>query len=95
MFNNYMFDKKCHSDLLNFLKTKKLLILMDPPFGGRVEPLANTLKALNKSYVEVNRIKDNGKFKKYNFFSFEKRPFYIKFRLATRKVNVPKSGKSH
>lgn len=67
MFNNYVFDKNCHSDLLNFLKCKRLVILMDPPFGGRIEPLANTLEALNKSYEEVNGM-EKGKQKCLSIF---------------------------
>lgn len=77
MFNNFIFDKNCQSDLLNFLKSKKLLVLMDPPFGGRVEPLANTLETLNKTYEEVNGTKNNGKQKLIFFLVLKKAVLYI------------------
>lgn len=33
---------------------------MDPPFGGRVEPLVQTLKELTDSYRKITDISDDG-----------------------------------
>ena len=60
MFNNYFFDKDSLSHFKEFLKSDKIIILMDPPFGGRVEPLAKTLNILNKEFIEANHITDDG-----------------------------------
>lgn len=63
MFNNYFFDKDSKSYLEEFLKSEMIAVLMDPPFGGRVEPLANTLESLNKDWIKMNNVKDDGKLK--------------------------------
>lgn len=45
MFNNHFFDKRQGFD--NFLKqSKNLLICMDPPFGGIVKLIANTINQI-------------------------------------------------
>ncbi|KOB67332.1 Zinc finger CCHC domain-containing protein 4, partial [Operophtera brumata] len=57
MFNNYMFNGNEDEGVLKkFLKKAKsggTCIVMDPPFGGRVEPLTHTLKELSATYREV------------------------------------------
>ncbi|OWR45381.1 putative zinc finger CCHC domain containing 4 [Danaus plexippus plexippus] len=54
MFNNYLFDgNKDEKILKKFMKQSKnkgLAIVMDPPFGGRVEPLIQTIKELSNLY---------------------------------------------
>ncbi|KAK6618781.1 hypothetical protein RUM43_013172 [Polyplax serrata] len=48
MFNNHVFDEAQEKYLQDYLSTEKIIILLDPPFGGRVEPLAHTIKSLSK-----------------------------------------------
>lgn len=38
-----------------------MVLIMDPPFGGRIEPLAQTLREMSKRHREVNKIKNGGK----------------------------------
>lgn len=33
-----------------------MALLMDPPFGGRVEPLAQTVKTIESQYQDLNSI---------------------------------------
>ncbi|XP_045516659.1 rRNA N6-adenosine-methyltransferase ZCCHC4 [Pieris brassicae] len=57
MFNNYLFDGNNDEKVLKkFLKASKdtgLCIVMDPPFGGRVEPLVHTIKELSATYNKL------------------------------------------
>ncbi|CAG9103254.1 unnamed protein product [Plutella xylostella] len=59
MFNNYLFNGREDEKLLKkFMKESSdsgLCIVMDPPFGGRVEPLIQTLKDLTETYKSVNK----------------------------------------
>jgi len=43
--------------LSKFISKKgKMVVLLDPPFGGRVEPLARTLQEIEKEYsTKTNR----------------------------------------
>ena len=55
MFNNHFFDVSDRDTLQKFMKThRKLLIVTDPPFGGRVEVLAHTLKKLSTEWSLLN-----------------------------------------
>ncbi|KAJ9592971.1 hypothetical protein L9F63_015341 [Diploptera punctata] len=55
-FNNYFFS---HEESLHTLRTflengdERIGLVMDPPFGGRVEPLANTVQELIKLHREL------------------------------------------
>lgn len=49
MFNNYIFDPEQKTILNEYLSSGKVLLLLDPPFGGRVEPLAYTISEISKS----------------------------------------------
>ncbi|CAG4982674.1 unnamed protein product [Colias eurytheme] len=57
MFNNYLFngntDEKVLTKFFKASKNKNLCIVMDPPFGGRVEPIVHTIKELSASYNKV------------------------------------------
>ncbi|XP_045772368.1 rRNA N6-adenosine-methyltransferase ZCCHC4 [Maniola jurtina] len=57
MFNNFLFnqneDEKVLKKFLKGSKNKGLAIVMDPPFGGRVEPLIQTIKELSNLYSKV------------------------------------------
>ncbi|XP_075978056.1 rRNA N(6)-adenosine-methyltransferase ZCCHC4 [Anticarsia gemmatalis] len=57
MFNNYMFNGNEDEKVLKkFLKNSLqggICIVMDPPFGGRVEPLVQTIKELTDSYRKI------------------------------------------
>ncbi|XP_023938845.2 rRNA N6-adenosine-methyltransferase ZCCHC4 [Bicyclus anynana] len=61
MFNNYLFQNEDEKVLKKFLKSSKnkgLAIVIDPPFGGRVEPLAQTIKELSKMYSTICESED-------------------------------------
>ncbi|VVD01125.1 unnamed protein product [Leptidea sinapis] len=62
MFNNYLFDgnndEKILKKFIKLSKDRKLCIVMDPPFGGRVEPLLHTIKELSSMYNKINDIED-------------------------------------
>ena len=48
-FNNHFFDKK--ESYLKFLNdSKKLLIIIDPPYGGLIRLIANTIENIKKGY---------------------------------------------
>lgn len=51
MFNNFIFDKEQIPILNNFMQSGRIVVLIDPPFGGRVEPLTNTLKKLTELFL--------------------------------------------
>ncbi|KPJ07057.1 Zinc finger CCHC domain-containing protein 4 [Papilio machaon] len=57
MFNDYLFngneDEKILKKFFKSSKDKGLCIVIDPPFGGRVEPLVQTIKDLSASYRKV------------------------------------------
>lgn len=57
MFNNYMFNGNEDEKVLKkFFKNSiegGICIVMDPPFGGRVEPLVQTIKELTDSYRKI------------------------------------------
>ncbi|KAM3957125.1 rRNA N(6)-adenosine-methyltransferase ZCCHC4 [Aphomia sociella] len=59
MFNNYMFngndDEKVLKKFLNSSKDSGLCVVMDPPFGGRVEPLVHTLRELTNLYKLISK----------------------------------------
>lgn len=58
MFNNYFFDgKKSKRILKNYLcekQNEKLVILLDPPFGGMIDAISYTLKKINKCWQKIN-----------------------------------------
>ncbi|XP_026488135.2 rRNA N6-adenosine-methyltransferase ZCCHC4 [Vanessa tameamea] len=57
MFNNYLFNGNEDEKILRkFFKTsreKGMCIAIDPPFGGRVEPIIQTIKELSELYNKV------------------------------------------
>lgn len=56
MFNNFTFNPKHTKCLQEFLRDDgNLIVLMDPPFGGRIEPLAETIKSLRNEYNAKKR----------------------------------------
>lgn len=57
MFNHYFFDGLNATSLYEqFLKDGKtgLAVVIDPPFGGKVEVISHTIKAINNDYKRVN-----------------------------------------
>jgi len=57
MFNNYFFlenSKQVFKDFLQTDKGKDMVLITDPPFGGRVELLAQTIKTVNQLYKSLN-----------------------------------------
>ncbi|XP_049778984.1 rRNA N6-adenosine-methyltransferase ZCCHC4 [Schistocerca cancellata] len=66
-FNNYFFDSSCLEEVLKpFLLTDAndgILLVLDPPFGGRMEPLAYSINEMRKLHQEVNEHLQNPTFK--------------------------------
>ena len=56
MFNNYFFESQGEGVFSSFLKRgkDKLALIIDPPFGGKIEIVARTLTAINSLYKELN-----------------------------------------
>ena len=51
MFNNHFFDLNQKENYLKFIqKSNKLLIVIDPPYGGIVKLIANTIELIRKGY---------------------------------------------
>ncbi|KAJ8932230.1 hypothetical protein NQ314_014823 [Rhamnusium bicolor] len=60
MFNDYFFFNEAKTVFEDFLKCNRaegMVLIIDPPFGGRVEPLAFTLNKLNHQYKSLNKLK--------------------------------------
>jgi len=61
MFNHHFFEEKYKNVLLEFFKSSAdnhdIVLIMDPPFGGLVEVLANTVKKLWKLWRECSSLK--------------------------------------
>ena len=59
MFNYYFLEKQGRKHFRNFLKlctqSSELAIVLDPPFGGRTEPLIYTLKKIQKLYEKLHK----------------------------------------
>ncbi|KAB7504625.1 Zinc finger CCHC domain-containing protein 4 [Armadillidium nasatum] len=60
MFNHYFFgghkSREVYEDFLKENPADKLLVIIDPPFGGRVELISNTLSTLEKEWKRLNNI---------------------------------------
>lgn len=57
MFNHYFFDGLQGTEIYDqFIKEGKnsLAIVMDPPFGGKVEIIAHTFKSIDADYKRLN-----------------------------------------
>lgn len=59
MFNHFFFDNQDSQQVLkSFLREsaeEHVVLVMDPPFGGLVEVLANTVKQIWAIWKEVNQ----------------------------------------
>ncbi|KAF7273449.1 hypothetical protein GWI33_013841 [Rhynchophorus ferrugineus] len=56
-FNNYFFFKEGQQVFNDFLKStngENTVLITDPPFGGRIEPLVRTFKTISKNYANIN-----------------------------------------
>lgn len=61
MFNHHFFDgPEGVSVFEQFLKESKngLALVMDPPFGGKVEIISHTLKRIDSDYKRLNKRND-------------------------------------
>ena len=59
MFNHHFFNgAEGVSTYEQFLKEAKnnLAVVMDPPFGGKVEIIAHTLRKIDDEYKRLNRV---------------------------------------
>lgn len=63
MFNCHCFDSEGWKNVELFLRNNsRLAIMIDPPFGGRIEPLEYTLNqllSLQKKYIEDANVLSN------------------------------------
>ena len=64
MFNNYFFggkeSKRTFKNFLSENQDEKLIILIDPPFGGLIDAISHTLKIINKWWQKRNnKIEEN------------------------------------
>lgn len=85
MFNNHFFDEECKETFREFLclnKGEKIALVLDPPFGGRVEPLAATLNSIQNSVRTVN---NNEQLNVAIFFIF---PYFMESHLKHYIPNV-------
>lgn len=59
LFNNHFFHNDSNSIFKDFLTQnggKNTYIICDPPFGGRVEPISQTLKGITDLHKKLNKI---------------------------------------
>ncbi|XP_023024649.1 rRNA N(6)-adenosine-methyltransferase ZCCHC4 [Leptinotarsa decemlineata] len=59
MFNNHFFFKESEDVFNDYLQTdggKDMVLVTDPPFGGRTELLATTFTSVNQQYKNLNNI---------------------------------------
>lgn len=62
MFNNHFFIKEAKEVFKTYLQThqgKNMVLITDPPFGGRTEILSTTFKTINKEYKTINKIQED------------------------------------
>ncbi|XP_028141323.1 rRNA N6-adenosine-methyltransferase ZCCHC4 [Diabrotica virgifera virgifera] len=58
MFNNHFFFKEAKDVFIDFLQSdggKDMVIITDPPFGGRTELISATFKSINNQYQKLNQ----------------------------------------
>lgn len=61
LFNNHFFNSEAKSMLKEFLTQengKDLYIVCDPPFGGRSEPISQTIKSISDNHKKWNNIEN-------------------------------------
>lgn len=57
MFNNHFFSSDKKENYLSFLKkSKNLLLIVDPPYGGIVKLIANTIELIKKGHFLIETI---------------------------------------
>ncbi|XP_044252568.1 rRNA N6-adenosine-methyltransferase ZCCHC4 isoform X2 [Tribolium madens] len=56
-FNNHFFHPESQEVFDDFLKSESVVMILDPPFGGRVEPLAQTINQITQKYNRLNKLK--------------------------------------
>ncbi|CAG9817666.1 unnamed protein product [Phaedon cochleariae] len=60
MFNHHFFFEEARDVFRNFLQNnngKNIMLVTDPPFGGRTELIANTLNTINEEYKKLNDVR--------------------------------------
>uniref|UniRef100_A0A8D8M5C0 Zinc finger CCHC domain-containing protein 4 n=1 Tax=Cacopsylla melanoneura TaxID=428564 RepID=A0A8D8M5C0_9HEMI len=54
MYNGYFFqNENSPMNLFKFFKDKDVMLIVDPPFGAKFEPLADTVKKLERMHLEA------------------------------------------
>ncbi|XP_066139942.1 rRNA N6-adenosine-methyltransferase ZCCHC4 [Euwallacea fornicatus] len=62
MFNNHFFFHEAQSVFKEYLKATKgeqTVLVTDPPFGGRTEPLIQTFNSINRQYKNLTNTENN------------------------------------
>ncbi|KAL3274192.1 hypothetical protein HHI36_015609 [Cryptolaemus montrouzieri] len=62
IFNNHFFKKESEDVFNSYLQSKSAsdtILITDPPFGGRIEPIADTLKKINNKFKRINRTEND------------------------------------
>lgn len=53
MYNGYFFqNENAPQNLSQFMKERDVMVVIDPPFGAKFEPLAVTVKKLERMHLE-------------------------------------------
>ncbi|ERL95119.1 rRNA N6-adenosine-methyltransferase ZCCHC4 isoform X1 [Dendroctonus ponderosae] len=74
-FNNHFFFKEAQLGFEDFLKSSRgenTVLVTDPPFGGRTEPLAQTFSTINNKYKSLT--KGNGELPMFWIFPYFMEP---------------------
>lgn len=53
MFNHHFFKTESKKHYLNFIKNENIVLIMDPPFGGRIEPLSETIYSIERDIQKI------------------------------------------
>ncbi|XP_023234754.1 zinc finger CCHC domain-containing protein 4-like [Centruroides sculpturatus] len=58
MFNNYFFDgEESEKIFYDYLNDDKIVVLLDPPFGGHVDALMQTYKTISRKWTSITGVK--------------------------------------
>ena len=86
MFNHHFFERlESQSVYEKFLVDgkNKIALVMDPPFGGKAEVIANTLDKIAADYKQLNKLNSCDISSEYRF--------NVEFHIKKLKVNYPET----
>ncbi|XP_046837606.1 rRNA N6-adenosine-methyltransferase ZCCHC4 isoform X1 [Vespa crabro] len=87
LFNHYFFNENAQfvfEDFLTQNKGKDLYLICDPPFGGRVELISQTIKKISDLHKKLNKVEGNNDDLKIMFIF----PYFMEF-IMREKSNPP------